>query len=248
MEHEHVEHTKESETHHPHHKPTSDNQNQVAGAIVIAGLIIAGAILLKGSGPAGSPQVVDNNTNNTTFQGRPVSPDEHILGNKNAKVVIVEYSDTECPFCKSFHKTMEQVVRDSDGEVAWVFRHYPIPQLHAKAPREAEATECAWDQGGNDAFWSYTNRLFEVTTSNDGLADSELPKIAQYVGLNVDTFNNCLNTGKYKEKVAADVADGSKAGVRGTPSSFILVKGKLVNTIPGAMPYESVMGMIQEIK
>jgi len=239
MEQDHLEH------HEPIIKP--NNQSQIAGAIVIAGLVIAGAILLKGTS---SKVAVQNNANNgeiTTFQGRPVSADEHILGNKNAKIVIVEYSDTECPFCKTFHTTMQQVVKDR-SDVAWVFRHYPIPQLHSKATREAEATECAWGQGGNDAFWEYTNRLFEVTTSNDGLDESELPKIAQYVGLNVSAFNNCLSTGKYKEKVASDVSDGVKAGVRGTPSSFILVKGKLVNSIPGAMPYASIIEMLKEIK
>lgn len=228
-------------------QPKASNQSQIASAIIIAGLIIAGAVLLKDNGQGGSP-TLSNNTQNGTFQGRTVSKDEHILGNKNAEIVIVEYSDTECPFCKSFHKTMQQVVADSNEKVAWVFRHYPIPQLHSKAPREAEATECAWDQGGETAFWNYTNRLFEVTTSNDSLSDSELPKIAKYVGLNVDTFNACLSSGKYKEKVATDVSDGVKAGVRGTPSSFILKKGKLVNSIPGALPYDSVMKMIAEIK
>lgn len=238
MENEHVTHE--------HHSPKPSNQSQVASAIVIAGLIIAGAILLKGSS-AGTP-TTSNNSGNTTFLGRAVSDNDHIVGSKNAKVVIVEYSDTECPYCKNFHTTMKQVVENSNGQVAWVFRHYPIASLHSKAPREAEATECAWEQGGNDAFWTYTNRLFEVTTSNDRLADSELPKIAQYAGLDVAAFTTCLNSGKYKEKVAADVTDGGKAGVRGTPSSFVLVKGKVVDTIPGALPYDAVMQMLGEIK
>lgn len=225
----------------PTHQPKQNNQ--IASAIIIAGLIIGGAVLLKGNS---APTV--RNTDNTTFQGRAVKADEHIVGNKDAKIVIIEYSDTECPFCKSFHKTMQKVVTDSKGEVAWVFRQYPIPQLHSKATLESEATECAWEQGGNDAFWNYINRLFEITPSNDGLAKSELPKIAEYVGLNVATFNDCLSSNKYKEKVAADVADGAKAGVRGTPSSFILVKGKLVDTIPGALPYEAVMELLAEIK
>lgn len=105
---------------------------------------------------------------------KPVSPDDHILGNKKAKIVIVEYSDLECPFCKVFHNTMHQVVEKSNGDVAWVYRHYPIPQLHKKAFREAEATECAWEQKGNDGFWKYMDKLFEITTSNDGLDESRL--------------------------------------------------------------------------
>jgi len=105
---------------------------------------------------------------------KPVSPDDHILGNKDAKIVIVEYSDLECPFCKVFHNTMHKVVEKSNGDVAWVYRHYPIPQLHKKAFHEAEATECAWEQKGNEGFWKYMDKLFEITTSNDGLDESRL--------------------------------------------------------------------------
>ena len=107
-------------------------------------------------------------------QMRPVSADEHILGNADARIVIVEYSDLECPFCKVFHNTMHEVVKTRAGEVAWVYRHYPIPQLHPKAFHEAEATECAWEQGGNEAFWKYTDKIFEITPSNNGLEESQL--------------------------------------------------------------------------
>jgi protein-disulfide isomerase len=246
MEHEHVEHKEEVEHH--HHKQ-ENSQSQIAGAIIVAGLIIAGAILLKGSeSPALNAPSANNFGGVVGFQARPVSANEHILGNPEAKIVIVEYSDTECPYCKSFHNTLQKVVKDSDGQVAWVFRHYPIPELHSKAPHEAEATECAWEQGGNDAFWKYTNKLFEVTTSNNRLDETELPKIAKDVGLNVVAFNTCLQSGKFKEKVAADVADGVKTGVRGTPSSFILVNGKFTDNIPGALPYEDVMQKIKDIK
>ncbi len=227
----------------------SKNQSQIAGAILIVGIMIAGAILLKGN-MAPNP-IVSNNQQQEAVKKidiKPISQDDHILGNPNAKIIIVEYSDTECPFCKVFHYTMQKIVDNNQGQVAWVYRHFPIDSLHQKAFHEAEATECAWEQGGNDAFWKYTNRLFEVTTSNDGLAASELPKIAQYVGLDVTAFNACLSSGKYKEKVAADVTDGGQAGVRGTPSSFILVKGKLVDTIPGALPYDSVMEMLSKVK
>ena len=118
--------------------------------------------------------VLKNEKQGVATQMRPVSADEHILGNANAKIVIVEYSDLECPFCKVFHNTMHQVVEKSNGDVAWVYRQYPIPQLHPKAFHEAEATECAWEQGGNKAFWKYIDKLFEITTSNNGLDESRL--------------------------------------------------------------------------
>ena len=225
-----------------------NSQPQIVGAIIVAGILIAGAILLKGTNAPTIAELGAKNGENTVFQGRSVSKEDHILGNINAKVIIVEYSDLECPFCKVFHNTMHRVVNDSEGEVAWVYRHYPIPQLHPKAFHEAEATECAWEQGGNDVFWKYIDRVFEITPSNNGLDALELPKIAQYVGLDLASFNNCLDSGKYTEKVQADIDDGTKTGARGTPSSFILVKGKLVDTIPGAMPYEQVMQKLSGIK
>ena len=143
---------------------------------------------------------------------------------------------------------MHQVIANSNGKVAWVYRHYPIPQLHPKAFHEAEATECAFEQGGNDAFWKYTDRVFEITPSNNGLDVVELPKIAEYIGLNLTSFNTCLASGKFATKIQADIDDGVKVGVNGTPSSFILVKGKVIDTIPGAQPYETVMQRLSEIK
>ncbi|MEI6580957.1 MAG: thioredoxin domain-containing protein [bacterium] len=220
------------------------NQSQIAGAILIAGVIIAGAILLKGQqsptvNPDGSPKLSD-------IKIKAVSPDEHIAGNPNAKVVIVEYSDSECPFCKVFQNTMNQVISQTSGKVAWVYRHYPIAELHPKAFNEALAMECAWEQGGNDVFWKYANELFARTESNNKLDPNELPKIATSLGLNIDTFYTCLSTEKYGDKIKAEMADGSKAGVNGTPNSFILKNGKIVDTIQGAEPLESVMQKIDK--
>jgi protein-disulfide isomerase len=193
-----------------------DNQKNITSAIIIAGLIIAGAVLLKDSQPP-----TTNNQNSAVFAGRAVAANsDHILGNPNAPIVVVEYSDFECPFCKTFHNTMHRVVNDNNGKVAWVFRQYPIPQLHSKAFKEAEATECAFEQGGNDAFWKYADKIFEVTPSNNRLDEKELPKIAGEIGLNVASFNECLASGKYQAKVQADIDDGVKVGVNGTPSSL----------------------------
>jgi len=230
-------------------KDNNAGQKQIAGAILIVGILIAGAILLKGTNNEKVRAPVVNNGENTIIQNiRPVSANDHIMGNQNAKIVIVEYSDLECPFCKVFHNTMQRVVNESNDKVAWVYRHYPIPALHSKALQEAEATECAWEQGGNNAFWKYTDRVFEITPSNNGLDINELPKIAEYTGLNVSSFNDCLSSGKFKTKIQADVDDGSKAGVRGTPSSFILVNGKVIDTIPGAQSYDALMQRLSEIK
>jgi protein-disulfide isomerase len=231
----------EEKIEHIHVKKSKVNQNQIAGAIIIAGLLIAGAILLKGGqSNGGNPKLSD-------IKIKTVKADEHITGNPKAKIVIVEYSDSECPFCKMFHETMIKVVAQSAGKIAWVYRHYPIAQLHPKAFNEAVAMECAWEQGGNDSFWKFTNELYARTESNNKLDVLELPKIATNVGLNIDTFYTCLSTEKYADKVKADMSDGEKAGINGTPNSFILKNGKIVDVIQGAMPIEEIMKKIEAV-
>ena len=92
----------------------------------------------------------------------PVAPDDHIRGDANAKIIIVEYSDLDCPFCKTFHRTMNQVTDQKEINVAWVYRHYPLSQIHPGAFQKAEETECAWEQKGNEGFWKYADALFET--------------------------------------------------------------------------------------
>lgn len=213
-------------------------------AIVIAGLAIASAIYFG----EGKSQTIPNNGKQGNGVVDPVTSSDHILGNPNAKIVIVEYSDTECPFCKSFHPTMKQIMNEygKDGKVAWVYRHFPLP-FHTKAPKEAEATECANKLGGNTKFWEYLNTVFEVSPGNNQLDPAELPKIAKTVGLDVDAFNTCLTSGEMKKIVDADLVSGQKAGVSGTPYSIVLVDGKAVTDINGAQPYELVKAQIDEL-
>lgn len=224
----------------------NNNQKQIAGAIILAGLLVAGAIMLRGSGAvAPTPS---NNANLENTQLKSVSVNDHILGNLDARVVVIEYSDLECPFCKIFHSTMQTIVEKNNGNVAWVYRHFPLyqgnPPLHPKALKEAEATECAAELAGNDGFWKYTNKIFEVTNSNNSLDAIQLPIIAVSIGLDLEAFNNCLASGKYKDLVDKSIEEGINAGVRGTPKSFILKKGKLINTIDGAEPLEMVNAKI----
>lgn len=108
-------------------------------------------------------RILASEVETTETKIRPVSPEDHVVGDLNtAKLVIVEYSDMECPFCQRFHEIMKRVVADSNGDVAWVYRHFPLPQLHPKATQAAEASECAWEQGGNEAFWKYADKVFEA--------------------------------------------------------------------------------------
>lgn len=218
----------------------------VPGAILLAGALIAGAIVFTqvrlpaSRTPDTSPtptaaQAVPSPTATPEIVVRPVdAARDHIRGTETASVTLVEYSDLECPFCKTFHRTLLQAMQDSDGKIRWVYRHFPITQLHAKAPKEAEAAECAGEQG---KFWEYVDRVFEVTPSNDGLDPKELPVIARGVGINLTKFEECLASGRYAALVREDLADSARAGARGTPHTVILgPKGEKV-PFCGAQPY-----------
>jgi protein-disulfide isomerase len=175
-----------------------------------------------------------------------ITDKDHIRGNKDAEITIVEFSDLECPFCKRFHPTMQQVIEEYGDKVRWVYKHFPLTQLHPKAQREAEATECAAELGGNDAFWKYTDRLFEITPSNNGLADSQLPQIAEDVGLNRVKFEKCLNSGRSASIVADHLAQANAAGGRGTPYSVVSVGGENI-PMSGALPFAQVKSMLDQL-
>lgn len=211
-------------------------------AIVIAGALVAASIYF-GTGSEPRPGV-GNDPAATGAEVADVLNEDHILGNRDAEIVIVEYSDIECPFCKIFHNTMHEIVRQYDGRVAWVYRHFPIAQLHANAIREAEATECAAELGGNTAFWTYIDAVFEATNSNDSLDLAQLPIIAGQVGLNQAAFTECLNSGRHSETIRKSIEEAVKSGARGTPYSVIIPKNGPRVVINGAEPLESVKAKI----
>lgn len=227
----------------------TENKLSIPIAIVIAGALIAGAIYLVNREP-GNPQAATAGAGDETGEIvlSPVTAEDHIKGNPNADIVVVEFSDTECPFCKEFHQTMQRIVDEygRDGRVAWVYRHFPIPQLHTKALKEAEATECAWEQGGNTAFWNYIDTVFEITPSNDGLDLALLPQIAEDIGLNRAQFETCLSSGKFEGKVRAQFEEAVAAGAQGTPYSVIIV-GEEKIPLSGAYPYASMRSTIESI-
>ncbi|MEK7102844.1 MAG: thioredoxin domain-containing protein, partial [Patescibacteria group bacterium] len=129
------------------------------------------------------------------------------------------------------------------GKVNLVYRHFPLEQLHSKAPKEAEATECAAELGGNAGFWKYLDRMMEITPSNDGLDPAKLPEIAKEVGLDQKKFEECYKSGKYAGKVQAQYNEGLAAGAQGTPYGIILAGDQKI-PIPGAVPLEQIKATI----
>ena len=223
-----------------------NNKMLIPGAIIVAGLLIAGAVYYNSRGGLPAPTPTENGELQEIVLAE-VTENDHILGNPDADIVIVEYSDFECPFCKTFHATMNRIVSEYDGRVAWVYRHFPIVSIHPKAPEEAQAAECAAELGGDTAFWAYANRLFAVTPSNNGLDLDTLPDIAEFVGLDRAAFEACLDSNRHEDTIRELTADAQRAGARGTPYSVMLLKDGNRLPINGAQPYETVKQAIDTI-
>ncbi len=220
------------------------SNNLLPVSIIIAALLIAGAWIYT-AGTKNVDQAIDNKKMDKEVISnienvKSVSVNDHIRGNPEAKVKIVEFSDLECPFCKVFHETMKQAAREYDGKVAWIYRHYPLDQLHpVKARKAAVASECAAKLGGNEGFWKYIDRYFEITPSNNQINLNELPKIAAYVGLNVSQFNTCLESGEYDSLIEEQVRDATNSGAQGTPYSVIIAADNSKYEINGALPMDN---------
>ncbi|MEO8187187.1 MAG: thioredoxin domain-containing protein [Burkholderiaceae bacterium] len=179
---------------------------------------------------------------------RPVSKDgDHIRGNPAAPVTLVEYSDFECPFCKRFHATAKQLVDESGGRVKWVYRHFPLDDLHpVKARQEAVASECAAELGGNDAFWKFADRFYELTPSNNKTdIDTVLPQIAREIGLDAAKFAACRSSGRHDQRVQDDNQNAVAIGGNGTPWSIVVSKSGKTYPLSGAQPYAAVKQLVE---
>ncbi len=162
-----------------------------------------------------------------------------IKGKTLAKVTVVEFADFQCPFCERFFKDAEpNIIKDyvDSGKVKFAFRHYAF--LGQESTWAAQASECANEQ---NKFWEYHDYLYshQGAENSGAFAKDKLESFAQSLGLNADQFKTCLESDKYADKVKADFTDGQKAGVNGTPATF--VNGQLVS---GAQPYANFKTLI----
>lgn len=177
----------------------------------------------------------------------PVTSEDWVRGDRSAPLALIEYSDLECPFCKQFHPTAEQLISEYDGQVMWVYRHFPLTQIHSQASKESVAAECAGKLAGNDGFWKYIDAVYEITPSNNGLDLTKLPTIATQIGLNQNAFQTCLDAND-TTLVDADYDSGVKAGITGTPGNILLnIKTGETKLIPGAVPYANLKAAVDSM-
>ncbi len=150
----------------------------------------------------------------------PPPKDSPVKGAKNAKVLIQEFSDFECPFCSRVEPTLKAIEQQYGDKVKIVWRNMPLP-FHKKAPLAAEAAYEVYQQKGDKGFWQYHDTLFENQKSEDGLLRPALEKYAQEMGVDMAKFNAALDNHTHKDRIDQDKDAGNKAGISGTPAFVI---------------------------
>lgn len=245
----------------------NNGQKQIAGAIIIVGVLIAGAILLKGSSPAS----LNKNPNGipvTTTTLSPVNAEDRTLGNPKAKVAIIMYEDFQCPFCgavtgleinspamkpvmdylkkndPSWTPFIPEIVNNyvKNGDVLFVYRDFPF--LGTESTRASEAARCAEEQ---NKFWEYHDYLYSHQNGENegGFADLKLKSFAKELRLDTTSFDKCLDDSKYAQAIMDSKAEASKAGITGTPKGFILKDNTIFATIDGAESLSTVKEKIE---
>jgi protein-disulfide isomerase len=228
-------------------KPTAIS---TPAAIICAGVIIALALIFSGKGTRAG--VVKNNQAGNKQPAleeqkppQPVSvkPTDYVRGDlSKAEVTIVEYSDSDCPYCQRFHVTMQDVMKKYGTKVAWVYRFFPL-DIHPDAKNEAYAIACAGSLGGNDAFWSLLDSAIDITVSPEK-SKPILTNMATALGIDAKAFESCIASKETKALIEAQSTEGQALGAQGTPYSVAIGKNGKQVVIPGALPIDQVSKII----
>ncbi|MDO8634319.1 MAG: DsbA family protein [archaeon] len=174
----------------------------------VAGLLVLGFIYLLFFVPA-TPGSNGNVTENL------VDPTDPVKGNESAKATIVEFSDFQCPACGDAFKTLKVLFPEYSDRVKFVYKDFPLTQIHPYAQKAAEAGQCALEQG---KFWEMHDKMFENQLR---LSVADLKTYASEIGLETEPFNSCLDTAKMAGRVSSDASLGLRLGVNGTPTFYI---------------------------
>jgi protein-disulfide isomerase len=226
-------------------------------SIVFGFALVAAAIFFSGGSGGGAPLAMPGTEQENRVQPTdsgspdavaPVTEDDWIRGNPNAPIQIVEYSDYDCPFCKNFHDTMNQIMTEygTSGDVAWVYRHFPLAQLHPNAARISLAAECVGHLGGNEAFWTFSDLVFDERGTNEPTNMANLEGYAVQAGVSASDYNACMDAEEYLADVEEDFNNAVAVGGRGTPHSIIIV-GDQTGVINGAQPYPAVKQIVDNL-
>jgi protein-disulfide isomerase len=230
----------------PQETPQKKAPVNLAAAIVTAGVMIAIALVIiahpsKSTGTLPTTQQPPATPTSVSADIATVRESDlsHVRGNlSTAEVVIIEYSDSDCPFCVRFHPTLQQIIDDYKGRVAWVYRFFPL-DMHPNAFNEAIALQCSSELGGAKGFNSYIDSIINVTVNPDPKSNEILSTIATQQGLDAAKFKACLADPATKTTINNGIQEAQSIGAQGTPFSIAVnIKTGKQAIIPGAYPID----------
>jgi len=215
-------------------------------AIVVAGIIIAGAVLYTKQPAAADATATTQNAQNLPTQVNVPAPKatDHIIGSPNAPIVLIEYSDFQCPFCSMVYPTIKNIVQNSNGQIAWVMRNFPLESIHPQARPAATAAECIAGLLGNEAYWKYADAVFNNQAQ---LSPSYSRQLALSFGADPAKYDACVAQDTYKDRIAADTGDAISNGGQGTPYT-IVYSTKYQAALPGALPQDQFEAVIKSVQ
>jgi len=217
-------------------------------SIIIAGVIIAGAIIFANQHPAASAgtAAAAANTQGATASANVPAPSasDHIIGSLSAPIVLVEYSDFQCPYCQMIYPSLKQIVSQSGGQIAWVMREFPLYQIHPEAMPAANAAECIAAQLGSTGFWEYADAVFNNQSS---LNASYSASLAKQFGANMALYNSCITNSTYLNTIQTETADAEASGGNGTPFTVVInTKTGKQYPISGAVSLAQIQAVIAQ--
>lgn len=173
--------------------------------------------------------------------------DKSIYGNVEARFTLLEFSDTECPYCQRFHDTPKQIVDNSKGNVNWQWKHLPLGFHNPAAKQQAIAAECVREQKGNKAFWVFLDDVFKQTQLN-GQGVSDMTGLLDGIGVDAKEVQECIQSGRFEDKVEADILQATNNGISGTPATVVVdnYTGR-TQLMGGAQPPEAIMSMVRKM-
>lgn len=216
-------------------------------AILLAALLISVSHVAYG--------LILSNQNATPvsyFAGKEIGTGDYVQGNEKEDVYIVEYSDPECPFCAAYYPNLKKVRDEYADRVAFVYRHFPLTEIHPHAFDESKAIACAGILGGGPKFYEYMDKMYSYKAGNNTTQYPPNGKedTAKGVGLDVKAFTSCMNDANTSSIINESMSDGVRAGVEGTPTTFVLKKTRkgyeIVSTIVGARDYAYTKAAVEQ--
>ncbi len=195
-------------------------------SIILAGLFVGAGIYFSQSKNINQPVSIKMPENSQQTKIKIVDPEtEKIIGDKNAEIFIIEYSDLECKYCKNYHQdVLKNLVGEyKDKKVGFVFRHFPLP-IHPSSFGQAIAAECAYQLGGAEKFKPYIEKIFQASKNDGKFPADKLPEFAEEVGLNILNFEQCLKSNNAKKIVQSSYDEAISLGLTSTPTIFVQLK------------------------